>query len=176
VGRYHIILLLAPFIIVQRVLEGQKYVTISLLPYLIGQVRTGLEKEVETMATHAANGVPQPLAVLAEVLLHNFYLHWGNGEEGTVFTENDTPGLRNRQKGLPKYALLAAALDPRCVYIKRSTTSRSRTILVKVKGGAACASGPPAAPQQEPQPIQRARRPGSQRRGRGSVRWDGEWE
>ena len=95
-------------------------------------------------------GAPTP----GEVLLHNFYSHWENGEEGTVFTENDTPGLRNRQKGLPKYALLAAALDPRCVYMNGVPPADQEQVWSRLKEELLALPDFQQPPQQEPQPIQ----------------------
>lgn len=42
-----------------------------------------------------------------------FNNYWGQGDYGTVFTENDSYGYMSRQKGLPKKTMMASFLDPR---------------------------------------------------------------
>ena len=91
---------------VQKLLEAQKYVTISLIPYMISKIRTGLSVFIDTCPL-------EPVRILAERMAVNFRQHWGSGDNGTVWTENEERGLRNRKKGSPKAVLLSAALDPR---------------------------------------------------------------
>jgi hypothetical protein len=106
--------LLEPFMVVQKVLEGQKYPTASLVPYLIKKVRDGLEK----VALH--NRLPA-IRELAFKLLHDgtngFNTYWGSGDPGTIFDEHKTIGTRNRKKGCPFPTLIASALDPRLKHL-----------------------------------------------------------
>jgi hypothetical protein len=91
---------------VQKALEGQKYVTISLVPYAISEVRKYLVNFIATCTL-------VPVRALAQLMLTKFTTNFGTGADHTVFTENDTRGHRQRQKGLPRKVLLSAALDPR---------------------------------------------------------------
>ena len=96
--------------IVQKVLEGQKYPTASLVPYLIKIVRDGLEK----VASH--NRLPGIRDLAAKMLndgTSGFNTYWGSGASGNAFDEHSTIGNRNRAKGCPVPTLIAAALDPR---------------------------------------------------------------
>ena len=102
--------LLEPFMAVQRYLEGQEYVTLSFVPYLISRVR----KELEEKAIGARSQAVRDLA--NDMLTHRikgFEMYWGTGEENSLFDENEQVGRGNRQKGFPRNTLLAAALDPR---------------------------------------------------------------
>jgi hypothetical protein len=98
--------LLRPFMEVQKLLEAQKYVTISLIPYCINKIRSGLSEFI-------AQCDLAPVRHLGTALQNNFVLHWGTGAAGTVFDENAERGQRRRQKGMQKSVLVAAALDPR---------------------------------------------------------------
>ena len=51
--------LLEPFMMIQRILEGQKYVTISFVPYLISVVR----KQLQDKAVNARSEAVRTLAV-----------------------------------------------------------------------------------------------------------------
>lgn len=102
--------LLEPFMIVQKVLEGQKYPTASLVPYLIKKVRDALRKVVNH------NRLPAIRDLASRMMsdpVNGFNTYWGSGESGTVFDEHQTLGGRNRCKGCPFPTLIAAALDPR---------------------------------------------------------------
>ena len=106
--------LLEPFMIVQKVLEGQKYPTASLVPYLIKKVRDGLEK----VALH--NRLPAIRDLASKMLTDGtsgFNTYWGSGAPGTIFDEHSTMGPRNRQKGCPLPTLIASALDPRLKHL-----------------------------------------------------------
>ena len=106
--------LLESFMIVQKVLGGQKYPTASLVPYLIKKVRDGLEKV-------AANNCLPAIRVLASNMLkddtNGFNTYWGSGEPGTIFDEHLTIGNRNRANGCPLPTLIASALDPRLKHL-----------------------------------------------------------
>ena len=91
--------ILKPFMTVQKALEGQKYVTNSLIPYVISTIRDELNEML-------ANAESEHIATFVEMLLNDrtkgFNNYWGTGDGGTVFTENDSYGNMQRQKGLPK--------------------------------------------------------------------------
>jgi len=99
--------LLKPFMIAQKLMEGEAYVTISLVPYMVYKVRKGLQ---QAMDSPTSSGYIRGIA--AEMILV-FNTHFGVGADGTVATENLQPGLRRRPKGINMLALMASYLDPR---------------------------------------------------------------
>ena len=107
--------LLEPFMQVQQLLEGQKYVTLPFAPYLISLIRKKLEEKCENARSHTVKALAQ------EMLTHKIKglnTYWGKGEDNTIYDENEVPGRGNRQKGFPRTTLLAAALDPRSKSLK----------------------------------------------------------
>ena len=104
-----------------KTLEGEKFFTISLIPYVIATVHKGLRAVIED------EGQLQPVQALASTMLADYNARWGSGDAGTVFAENQIRGDRQRQKGLPIKTLLAAACDPRkncCSLSSRRKTPR----------------------------------------------------
>lgn len=101
---------LKPFMLIQRLLEGQKYPTLSFVSYLISHIRTGLEQVILNHDNIVIRDFAQKLLTHA---VKGFNTHWGSGVDGTVFIENFEEGARRRQKGLPVNTLLAALIDPR---------------------------------------------------------------
>jgi len=100
-------ILLKPFMIAQRLLEGQSPVTISLVFYMIYKTRKALVEAAERpTASHYIH------SIAAEMLLI-FNKHFGDGEAGSVATENLLPGDRRHPKGIHMLALMASFLDPR---------------------------------------------------------------
>ena len=107
--------LLEPFMVIQRLLEGQKYVTLSLVPYLIGEVRENLVIASKAGRTSAVRDLAQRM--LSDPV-RGMDMYWGKGAVNTLYDENNKLGRGNRQKGLPLSTLLAAALDPRMKTLK----------------------------------------------------------
>jgi len=101
--------LLSPFMLVQKALEGEKYVTISLIPFSIAKVRSGLQEAVRNGGGEGTDAFQST----AQKLLADFNTRWGTGDEGTVFRRDIIRGDRNREVGLQPNILLAAACDPR---------------------------------------------------------------
>ena len=99
--------LLEPFMIAQKLLEGQSYVTVSLIPYMVYKIRKGLISAIEH---HQA--FPQVINT-GNKMLQKLNSVLGTGEEGTVADEFDRQGARGRPKGIPKLVLMASLLDPR---------------------------------------------------------------
>ncbi len=99
-------ILLKPFMIAQRLLEGEAYVTISLVPYMVYKIRKGLQQAMES-----PNSTDYIRNIAAEMIAV-FNTHFGQGADGTVATENLQPGIRRRPKGINMLALKAAFLDP----------------------------------------------------------------
>ena len=99
--------LLKPFMVAQKLLEGQSYVTISLIPYMIYKIRNGL-----TAANVAVESSPQ-VQSLSTMMLEKFREEFGSGEENSVCFDHINEGNRRRIKGIPKLVLMASLLDPR---------------------------------------------------------------
>ena len=69
--------LLEPFMIVQKVLEGQKYPTASLVPYLIKKVRDALKKVVDHNRLPAIRDLASRMT---DDPVNGFNTCWGTGE------------------------------------------------------------------------------------------------
>jgi hypothetical protein len=99
--------LLEPFMIVQRLLEGQTYVTISLIPYVIFKLRKNLEELLNSpMSSNHVRAISQKMA---DKLVQIF----GTGVEGTVAVAHLPEGRNRRPVGIQIHTLLASLLDPR---------------------------------------------------------------
>ena len=88
-------------------MEGEQYITISLIPYHICMIRDHLQNIINDVASNAS------IVNLAKLMLEKFNTDWGSGVAGTVLIENATMGPKKRKKGFPKRVLLAACVDPR---------------------------------------------------------------
>jgi hypothetical protein len=93
--------------IAQRLLEGEAYVTISLVPYMVYKVWKGLQQAIETPTSSCY------IKNIAAEMKLIFNTHFGEGGAGTVATENLQPGFRRRPKGINMLALMASFLDRR---------------------------------------------------------------
>ena len=74
---------LEPFMFAQKLLEGETYVTISLVPYLIFKIRKGLQSLLDA----PDNQTSVQIRALARKMMYKFECNWGSGEPGTVATE-----------------------------------------------------------------------------------------
>jgi len=93
--------------IAQKLLEGQTYVTISLVPYIIYNIRNGLQEAIDSQTS-----TDYILSIVAE-MIQIFNSHFGHGDAGTVAMENLETGKRKRPKGINILALMDSFLDPR---------------------------------------------------------------
>ena len=100
--------ILKPFMVAQKLLEGETYVTISLLTYMIGKLRKGLEAQFYN------NIIAEELRAS---LLNHFNDQWGTGADNTIYDQNSIRGRRNRKSGIHAHALVAAAVDPRTKFL-----------------------------------------------------------
>jgi hypothetical protein len=99
--------LLEPFMVAQRLLEGQSYVMISLIPYMLDKIRSGLI---------AANADPMSslqVRCVSTLMLVKFNEEFGTGKQNTVAMDYLAEGSRWRLKGLPKIVMNAMCLDLR---------------------------------------------------------------
>jgi hypothetical protein len=93
--------------ITQKLLEGEAYVTISLVPYMVYKTRKALVEAINRPTSS------QYIRSIAMAMLVVFNTHFGQGLAGTIATENLQPGERRRPKGINMLALMASFLDPR---------------------------------------------------------------
>ena len=108
--------LLKPFMKAQKLLEGDKYVTLSLLPIAIKAIREALKAIIDAPGGgEAQNKVKN----LAKRLLFDFRDRW-KPDEASQYLEGDvvTRGRGIRQVGLHPLAAFASALDPRTKQLK----------------------------------------------------------
>ncbi len=99
--------LLQPFMIAQRLLEGEAYVTVSLIPYMIYKIRKGLQSAITKGRSS------QHVIISGGKMLKRLNDIFGSGEEGTVTDEHLTEGPKRRPNGIPILSLMASLLDPR---------------------------------------------------------------
>jgi hypothetical protein len=99
--------LLQPFLIAQRLLEGQSYVTISLVPFMVYKVRKDLTMAVQDQ--HASWHVVD----IGTKMLNKLNEIFGAGAQGTVALNNFEEGAHCHPKGIPMLTLMASLLDPR---------------------------------------------------------------
>lgn len=93
--------------VAQRLLEGEAYVAVSLIPYMICKIWKDFQ-----------------LAITSEESSHHLVINSGkmhqkmiellrSGDEGTVTNEHHTEGVRCPLKGIPLLVLMASLFDPR---------------------------------------------------------------
>ena len=74
-------ILLKPFMIAQKLLEGQTYVTISLVPYIIYKIRKGLREAIDCRTS------TKYIRSIAAEMIQIFNTHFGQGDAGMVATK-----------------------------------------------------------------------------------------
>jgi hypothetical protein len=97
---------LLPFKVAQEALEGDKYVTLSLLPLLVHQIREALIRFQGAIC----EGTQPQLKFLVDKMEEDFMVRWGAHNR---YRFQVSRGDRGRQCGIPRYAFWAAFLDPR---------------------------------------------------------------
>jgi len=93
--------------VAQKLLEGEAYVTVSFIPFIIYKICRGLRDAItnERSSRH--------VITTASRMLTEFNIRFGSGADGTVAIENLTEGLRRRPKGIHMIQLISSILDPR---------------------------------------------------------------
>jgi zinc finger BED domain-containing protein 1 (E3 SUMO-protein ligase ZBED1) len=107
-----VVVILAPFMLAQKYLEGEKYVTISAVPTIINCIRVKLQRQQQS------NSNSRYAVQILKVLLESFNAQWGSGVPNTMFDEHLRFGKGQRHKGFRKVHMLAALLDPRYKELK----------------------------------------------------------
>jgi len=82
-------------------------VTISLVPYIIYKIRKGLKEAIDSQTS------TDYIRSIAAEMIQIFNTHFGQGDAGTVATENLETGERKWPKEINILALMASFLDPR---------------------------------------------------------------
>jgi hypothetical protein len=94
---------LSPFADAQRCLEGDQYVTISLLVITVKRLHDALPSIL--------NAATEPdLQDLLQVICNDFYDRWGHN---VYYSSTVRRVARDHQQGIPIFAYWAALLDPR---------------------------------------------------------------
>jgi hypothetical protein len=98
---------LHPFKTAQKILEGEKYVTITLIPLMLNEIRKQL---LAISSAPIGPGSSQEKKDLAGKLLTHFNGHWGTTN---TFRQSVTRVPGNRQVGIHPAVYIACFLDPR---------------------------------------------------------------
>jgi len=101
---------LEPFKVAQKILEGNKYVTSSLVSHIVYSTRLELKAVMQVSRNN------QSVVALLEKMTKKFDEIFGISVDGKnlfVFNDSVQRGFRNRQVGLNKALLFAHILDPR---------------------------------------------------------------
>jgi hypothetical protein len=91
----------------QRLLEGQAYVIMSLVPYMVYKIRKALLQSIESPNSSMY------IRSFATEMMQVFNKNFGQGQDGTAATENLDLGDQGHPKGINILALMASLLDPR---------------------------------------------------------------
>jgi len=92
----------------QRILEGEKYVTSSLVPRSIHRIRKNYCSMIQD------NNTPEPVKMLVKKLLEDLDKRWEPTPDGKVcFSEEIKRGKGNRYVHIHPFFFYAAFLDPR---------------------------------------------------------------
>ena len=102
-------MLLKPFKTAQELLEGDKYVTISWVPIMVGTIRKKLKETAEFLP---GNTVDAAARNLAKTLYDDFCKRW-NDETAPLFDDKVVRGYMQRQVGIHPLVCLAMCMDPR---------------------------------------------------------------
>ena len=98
---------LKPFQVAQQAFEGQKYVTISMIPFVLYCIHSELTRLVEVFGSEVNSSVK----VCADKLLESFDERFGNIT--APFSRTTRRGFGSRQVGLHRAVMFAHSLDPR---------------------------------------------------------------
>jgi hypothetical protein len=101
--------LLEPFMIIQKYMEGSKYITISLIPLLVYKMRAQLQEQLIAYNGEGKANIIKTISDMLTIIAQR----WGSGKPGTVLDEHKTRGYKQIRKGIPYHALLSCAVDPR---------------------------------------------------------------
>jgi hypothetical protein len=105
---------LKPFKTAQKLLEGEKYVTVSWVPAMVHGIRRSLKDAAVLPANTNDEKAVKNLSIR---LLRDFQKRWRREEE-PVFHREVLRGVLQRQVGIHPCILLATALDPRFKKLK----------------------------------------------------------
>lgn len=109
-----VVKILGPFRYAQQLFEGEKYVTISLVPTVIFNIRKGLQFAAAQVDTNS-----KYVQSLLDILLKSFNKEWGSGALDTCYDEHKTTQVGMRHKGFRVEHMVGAFLDPRYKDLKQ---------------------------------------------------------
>jgi hypothetical protein len=150
--------LLKPFMQIQRILEAEKTITLSIVPVVVFMMRTILENFA---SAPTGTEVQRNVKAAAMQMRAKFTERWGSGADGTVFSEHRTPGERNIRKGLPRLAMMACLLDPRLKGRKWCSDSDKELVWNEIQAemeAIAIASGGTSIPPTRPETTQNSKK------------------
>ena len=110
-------IVLHPFMELQKLFEGDKYVTVSLVPLMVTLMRQWIDRLIdgEMNWKHRVEdeGTKLRIEQMCVSMKEYFEKRWGRGADGTVYKNVQERGERRIRVGIHRKALMAAALDPR---------------------------------------------------------------
>jgi hypothetical protein len=109
----------------QRLLEGDSYISVSMIAFMTWKIRRGLLDAMESLQSS------EHVRQLAVKMNNKLEEQWGCGEPGTVATEHLGERLRRRPKGIPRLALVALLLDPKFKFGPRFSIEDKNYIYVE---------------------------------------------
>ena len=128
--------ILKPFQVAQKAFEGQKYLTISIIPFVLYCIHSELTQLVEVSGSEVNSSVKD----IAEKLLVSFESRFG--DMTAPFSRNTRRGTANRQNGLHRAVMFAHCLDPRFKGLQTITNVGNKIALWGALLGEMVALGP----------------------------------
>ncbi len=114
-------------------LEGEKYATISLIPFLVDYLRKWIKNQVElhSIRLNERARTRDFLEYLIRNIHKDFEARWGREGE-SQFNVEVQRGEKNRQKGIHPVVAIATALDPRYKGLRTFTNEDKENIWEEV--------------------------------------------
>jgi len=125
--------LLEPFMCVQMMLEGEKYVTNSLVVPLISDMRGGLQRTVQALrdaidTAPGDTGVEDAMLVAAQATLTAFIEKWGDGITVCTFET----GVRRQPKGFTPNQVCVKAKPQGTLLCSRRFTGTTLKVIARM--------------------------------------------
>ena len=113
--------------VAQITLEGEKYVTTSLVPSIVHKIQSRMVNIFNDINTS------ETIRFIAEKMLTTFNLHWGSGADGTFFTENENEGPRRRQKRVTSQGFTYSSIGSSNQRLQRDRARRSAVSVLGIR-------------------------------------------
>jgi hypothetical protein len=121
-----LVTVLERFMIAQKLLEGEKYVTASIILTCITRLKQHL-KDVQVSPDYDVH-----MKAIAKVMEVDFEEHWGDGTVPVTELHLHT-GFRNRSIGVPLLCLFASYLDIRTKHFEELTIDERKSLVNQLK-------------------------------------------